>query len=68
MPGILQSISYILPFGYWIGIPTDILRGGASLEQSLVWMAGQVAWLAASYVLFQIVWRAGVRQYSAAGA
>jgi ABC-2 type transport system permease protein len=68
MPGILQTISYILPFGYWIGIPTDILRGGVSVEQSLVWMAGQVAWLIASYVLLQIVWRAGVRQYSAAGA
>lgn len=68
MPGPLQAIAYALPFGYYIGVPTDILRGGATLEQSLAWIAAQVAWLVAAYALLQVVWRAGVRQYTAAGA
>ncbi len=68
MPGILQAIAYVLPFGYIIGVPTDILRGGATLDQALLWMGGQVVWLVVSYVGLQLVWRAGVRQYSAVGA
>jgi ABC-2 type transport system permease protein len=68
MPGLLGSIVYLLPFGYMLGVPADILRGGVSFDRAIVLMGGQAMWLAVAFVGFQIVWRAGLRQYSAVGA
>ena len=39
--------------------PTEILRGGATVEQAML-IAGWVAFLA--------IWRMGLRQFSAVGA
>lgn len=68
MPGILQAISYALPFGYMMGVPADILRGGVSPETALALIAGQLLWLGAAYAVLRVAWRAGLRQYSAVGA
>ena len=68
LPGPLQMISLALPFGYILGVPAEILRGGVSVPTALLLMAGQAIWVAIFYVAFQRVWRAGVRQYSAVGA
>jgi ABC-2 type transport system permease protein len=68
MPGLLGSIVYILPFGYMLGVPADILRGGTSFDQALALLGGQAIWLGLAFVGFQLVWRTGLRQYSAVGA
>jgi len=68
LPGPLQAIAYGLPFGYMLGVPADILRGGPDLATALLLMGGQVVWLAVAVVLYRAVWSAGLRQYSAVGA
>jgi len=68
LPGPLQTIGYILPFGYMLGVPTDILRGGPTFEQAVAQVAGQIVWLVIAVVLFRVVWRAGLRAYTAVGA
>jgi viologen exporter family transport system permease protein len=68
LPGPLQTISLALPFGYILGIPAEILRGGVNVNTALLLMAGQVIWVAIFYVALQRVWRVGIRQYSAVGA
>ncbi len=68
LPGILQSIAYVLPFGYTLGVPAEILRGGVDPRRALLLITGQAIWCVLAYAAFQIVWRAGVRQYSAVGA
>ena len=68
LPGLLQTLAYVLPFGYMLGVPANILRGGTSLPTALALLAGQAVWLGLSLVAFQVVWRVGVRQYSAVGA
>lgn len=68
LPGALQAIAYALPFGYMLGVPADILRGGPDLPTALAMLGGQVAWLAVAILLYRGVWRAGLRQYSAVGA
>jgi ABC-2 type transport system permease protein len=68
LPGPLQAISLALPFGYILGVPAEILRGGVTVSTALLLMAGQAFWVAVFYVALQRVWRAGVRQYSAVGA
>jgi len=68
LPGPLQAISLALPFGYILGVPAEILRGGVSVPTALLLMAGQAFWVVIFYVALQRVWRAGIREYSAVGA
>jgi len=68
LPGPLANIGYALPFGYMLWAPAEILRGGASVEQALGMMGMQSAWLIVSAVGYAVLWRFGLRQYSAVGA
>jgi ABC-2 type transport system permease protein len=68
LPGPLATLSYTLPFGYMLWAPTEILRGGLALEQALMVVAAQAVWLLLSWVAFSVVWRLGLRQFSAVGA
>ena len=68
LPGPLQVVAYVLPFGYMMGVPAEILRGSLAPEQALLLMLGQVAWLVVAILVFRAVWRLGLRQYSAVGA
>ncbi|HEV8229493.1 MAG TPA: ABC-2 family transporter protein [Candidatus Limnocylindria bacterium] len=68
MPLPLQIVSYALPFAYVLAIPSEILRGGVPLDRALLYLVGQVVWLGIAWILFQVAWRAGLREYSAVGA
>jgi ABC-2 type transport system permease protein len=66
--GPLAAIALWLPFGYMLWAPAEILRGGVSIDQALSMIGMQVVWLGLSWVGFVMLWRLGVRQYSAVGA
>jgi ABC-2 type transport system permease protein len=67
-PAPVQIIAAILPFRWMIGFPVELLLGRLSPAQVLTGVGAQVVWLAIGYALFRVVWRAGVRIYSAVGA
>ncbi|MBN1873953.1 MAG: ABC-2 family transporter protein [Anaerolineae bacterium] len=67
LPGLLRQASTLLPFRYMLGFPVEILMGlvtGVELQQGLVF---QIGWTVAAVAIFLILWRAGVKQYSAVG-
>jgi ABC-2 type transport system permease protein len=68
LPGPLAAISSVLPFGSMLWAPAEILRGGTTVEQSLGLIVTQAVWLGLSWLAFVIVWRIGVRRFSAVGA
>jgi len=68
LPGPLATIGYILPFGYTLWAPVEIVRGAASLQQSLALIAIQGVWVVLAWLSFAAVWRVGLRQFSAVGA
>lgn len=68
LPFPLLVAALVLPFGYMLGVPTEILRGGVDVGTALLLIGGQVVWLTIGIVLYRIVWSAGLRQYSAVGA
>ncbi len=67
-PAPVQLVAAILPFRWMIGFPVELLLGRLSPVQALTGIGAQVVWLAIGFALFRIVWRAGVRVYSAVGA
>lgn len=67
-PRPVQILAWVLPFRWMIGFPVELLTGQLSLLQGVVGLAIQAAWLGLSLALVRLVWRAGVRVYSAVGA
>jgi ABC-2 type transport system permease protein len=67
-PMPIQILANILPFKWLIGYPIDLISGRLTLGEALIGLAVQVVWLAVSYLLFRVVWRAGVKIYAAVGA
>jgi ABC-2 type transport system permease protein len=68
LPGPLQAIAAVLPFRWTTSFPVELLLGRIGFTQALIGMAVQLAWLGVWLVLLRLVWRAGVRVYSAVGA
>jgi ABC-2 type transport system permease protein len=68
LPGPLATIGYILPFGYVLWAPVEILRGAASFEQALTLIGVQCVWIVIAWLAFAAIWRVGLRQFSAVGA
>jgi ABC-2 type transport system permease protein len=68
LPHPVQIAAAILPFRWMIGFPVELLLGRLTLAEALTGLGAQVAWLLLGFVLLRLVWRAGVRNYSAVGA
>jgi ABC-2 type transport system permease protein len=68
LPHPIQVAAAILPFRWMIGFPVELLLGRLTPAQALTGLGAQVAWLLLGFVLLRLVWRAGVRNYSAVGA
>jgi ABC-2 type transport system permease protein len=68
LPGPLAAIGYALPFGYMLWVPSEILRGGVPVDAALSLLVIQTVWLGLSWIAFVIIWRLGLRQFSAVGA
>jgi ABC-2 type transport system permease protein len=68
LPGPLAAVGYALPFAYMLWAPSEILRGGATFDQAMMILAAQTVWLVLSWLAFVVVWRMGLRQFSAVGA
>jgi ABC-2 type transport system permease protein len=67
-PHWLQVIADILPFRWMLGFPVELVLGRLTPVQALAGLGAQIAWVAVSLLLVRVVWRAGVRLYSAVGA
>jgi ABC-2 type transport system permease protein len=64
----IQVLGWILPFRWMIGFPVELLTGQLSPWQAGVGLGVQVVWLGLGLALVRIIWRAGIRVYSAVGA
>jgi ABC-2 type transport system permease protein len=67
-PMPIQILANILPFRWMIGFPVELILGRLSPIQALMGLGAQLIWLVISLGLVRIVWRAGIRIYSAVGA
>lgn len=67
LPGLLRSAAVALPFRYMIGFPVELLTGHLSPAKIGLGFAIQAGWLLVAVILYHIVWRSGLRHYSAVG-
>ncbi len=67
LPQWARSLSQILPFYYTVGGPTEILVGRVSGDAVNHVLIMQVTWIFVSYVVSKLLWRKGLKHYSAVG-
>lgn len=67
LPDALRKAATVLPFRYMVGFPVEILVGGLSGSALWTGIGLQIGWLAVAVTLFAVLWRAGVKHYSAVG-
>ncbi|MBI2940333.1 MAG: ABC-2 family transporter protein [Chloroflexi bacterium] len=68
LPGLLQQLARVLPFRYMVAFPIEVLLGRISGGAALEGYLAQVVWLGLALGIYALVWRAGLRRYSAVGA
>jgi ABC-2 type transport system permease protein len=68
MPPLIQQIAGYLPFALFKYLPIQILLGRMSNAEILHAYASGLIWLIVAILLFNWIWRAGVKQFSAVGA
>ena len=67
LPGILHSAATMLPFRYMVGFPVEVLTGQVNSAGLLMGLAIQVGWLAIALTFSAMLWRMGLRRFTAIG-
>jgi ABC-2 type transport system permease protein len=68
LPPSLMIAASFLPFKWITWFPTTVLTGRATPAEAAIGFLWQIGWLIVGIVVFRIVWRAAVKNYSAVGA
>jgi ABC-2 type transport system permease protein len=67
LPPVIRSIADVLPFRWVFYFPIELMLGRLSPIEALQGFAIQGVWLLILILLLQLVWRVGIRHYSAVG-
>lgn len=67
-PAWLQLLATLLPFRWVLAFPVELLLGRLTPAETAIGFAAQAIWLALCLGLLRVVWRVGIRRYSAVGA
>lgn len=67
-PAFVQTLATVLPFRWMVYFPVELLLGRLTVQAALAGLGMQALWLGIILVLLNLVWRAGVRQFSAVGS
>jgi len=67
MPDWVQQLAAYLPFKWAFQFPIEALVGQMTPEQLLAGLGMQLVWIVASTLVMQIIWRIGIRRFTAVG-
>ena len=67
LPPVGRFFATVLPFRYMVGFPVEVLCGQLDARAIVTGLAIQAGWLLAALILAVVVWKNGLRRYSAVG-
>jgi ABC-2 type transport system permease protein len=67
LPEGLRLAATLLPFRYMAAFPAELLTGALDGRQMVIGFTLQAFWLLVAVVLYRLLWRRGVRRYTAVG-
>jgi ABC-2 type transport system permease protein len=66
-PDDIQRVAFVLPFRYGISFPIEVLMGRLDWAATVQGLAIGLSWIIASGLIFEMLWRRGIRRYEAVG-
>ena len=66
-PASVRAVAAVLPFRWMISFPAELLLGRLTPAQAAAGLAIQAGWLGLALLILKLVWRAGVRRFTAVG-
>lgn len=66
-PEWLMTIAYFLPFSYMIYFPLLAIQGQLNSTELIRVIATQIAWLTVLTILYKVMWKQGIKQFTAVG-
>ena len=67
LPQWAQNAALFFPFYFTTGVPAEIVVGRLSGTVAHQMLAGQLAWAVGSYVMSRVLWKHGLKHYTAVG-
>ena len=67
MPAWVQQVAWYLPFQWCFYFPIEALVGGLTPAQLLTGLGMQLLWIGIGVISVNILWRSGIKRYSAVG-
>jgi len=67
LPGVLGTISFLLPFRYMLGFPVEVLSGMLPFAEIMKGLLIQAFWLVCAMILQKLIYIRGIRHYTAIG-
>ncbi|MDQ2731453.1 MAG: ABC-2 family transporter protein [Armatimonadota bacterium] len=68
LPAPIRLVANMLPFRWMVSFPVELLLGRLTPTEAMMGFGAQAAWLLGSFLMMRLVWRAGIRRYSAVGS
>lgn len=66
-PPTIQALAYKLPFWWMIGFPTQLILGQLQPSQAVQGLLIQVFWIGTTWGVALVLWRRGLKVYTAVG-
>jgi ABC-2 type transport system permease protein len=67
MPQWVQNLAWYFPFRWAFGFPIETLAGNLSTSALLSGLGMQVAWIVIGVIAANLLWRVGIKKFSAVG-
>lgn len=66
-PSSLASIAYVLPFSHIIYFPVIAVQGKLTETAMVSVIGSQLVWILVLYILYRIIWKKGIKKFTAVG-
>jgi len=67
LPPLMQTFATVLPFRYMAAFPVEVLTGQLAKSEIVTGFIYQTCWMLIAIVLYALMWRNGLRRYTAVG-
>ena len=67
-PEPIAAVAKWLPFRFMLSFPAEIVLGRLTTQDLLMGLGASAFWLLVMIAIYRVVWRRGLRQFSAFGA
>ncbi len=68
LPTVLRDLAVLLPFRYMLSFPLEIAQQRLSINELISGFIFQISWLILMILGYHILWKLGLKKYSAVGA